>query len=99
VDLPGGTFFSLGGFLGRYVVRADTRDQAVQVATNTVGPGHFDTLRVRVFQGRDFTLRDDQKSPSVGIINQALAGQLWPNENPLGRSLRGEDGAFKLLAL
>ena len=92
IALPAGQFFRFVGFFGRYVVRSDSRNEEVQVSTNAVSRGHFATLRIPLIQGRDFTDRDNMNSPKVGIINDAMARRLWPNENPIGRILRGENG-------
>jgi len=92
IALPAGDFFRFGGFFGRYVVRSDSRNEEVQVSTNAVSRGYFATLRIPLIQGRDFIDRDDMNAPKVGIINDAMARRLWPNENPVGRILRGEDG-------
>ncbi|BDU73427.1 ABC transporter permease [Mesoterricola silvestris] len=52
-----------------------------------IGPGYFATLGLTLLQGRDFA-RADQ--PEGGrIINQTLAHQLWPGQDPLGRDLKG----------
>jgi len=93
VALLGGDFFRFGASFGRYVVRSDSRSEEMQVSTNAVSGGHFATLRIPLIEGRDFTVRDGMNSPKVGIINEAMAQRLWPNENPIGRALRGEDGA------
>src|SRR5262245_16016007 len=93
IALPAGDFFRFGGVFRRYVVRSDSRSEQVPVSTNAVSRGHFATLRIPLIGGRDFTARDDMNAPKVGIINEAMARRLWPNENPIGRGLRGEDGA------
>ncbi|HEX2488805.1 MAG TPA: FtsX-like permease family protein, partial [Blastocatellia bacterium] len=38
--------------------------------------------------GRDFSERDEEKSTSVIIINEALAERHFPNQNPIGKHLR-----------
>jgi putative ABC transport system permease protein len=47
--------------------------------------GYLDTLRVRLVAGRLFT-RDDNRQ-SVVVVDDRLAGQVWPGENALGRRL------------
>jgi predicted permease len=63
---------------------------------NMVTSGYFDTLRIPVHRGRTFTDADDQKAPSVAIINQTMAKQLWPDQDPLGKrfSTKGATGPF-----
>jgi predicted permease len=54
----------------------------------SVTPSYFETLGIRLEQGRDFTERDDSTAPPVAIINAATAARLWPNEDAIGRRFR-----------
>jgi predicted permease len=54
---------------------------------STTSPGFFETFGIPVKQGRDFTWRDRPGAPDVVIINEAMARQLFPGENPIGRRL------------
>jgi len=51
---------------------------------NVVGPGYLRTLGIPLLKGRDFSARDTESSPTVVLINQAMARKFWPNENPVG---------------
>ncbi|GAB1488766.1 ABC transporter permease [Opitutaceae bacterium] len=54
----------------------------------SITPGYFDTLGIRMLDGRDFTdLDSDQREP-VAIINAAFAQRHFGNESPLGRRFR-----------
>jgi putative ABC transport system permease protein len=44
-----------------------------------------------VFRGRDFTAADVDGAPKVAIINEAMAQQLWPGEDPIGKRLAVDD--------
>jgi predicted permease len=46
------------------------------------------TMKVPILQGRDFTRADMLPTAGTVIIDQTLAAQYWPNENPVGRSLK-----------
>ena len=59
----------------------------VEAVSDYVSPGFFDSVGMRRVDGRDFTGGDRQGSPPVTIINQALARLLFPNQNPIGRTL------------
>src|SRR6185312_16604373 len=37
----------------------------------------------------DFTPADDSTKPLVVIINESMARQLWPGENPVGKRIGG----------
>jgi putative ABC transport system permease protein len=53
-----------------------------------VSRDYFRTLGVPLLQGRTFSDHDQQGAPLVVIINQTLARQFFPNENPVGKRLR-----------
>jgi putative ABC transport system permease protein len=50
-----------------------------------VTPGFFGTMRIPILRGRDFNDRDKEDAPLVTIINQAMALQFFPGENPIGQ--------------
>jgi predicted permease len=53
---------------------------------SAVGDRYFATLRIPMLAGRSFAPTDTETSPKVAVINQALAKQFFPNENPIGKS-------------
>jgi len=50
-------------------------------------PGYLSLFRIPVLRGRDFTENDKAGAPGVALINEALARQLWPNEDPVGQHI------------
>lgn len=58
------------------------------IAENAVTPGYFKTLRIPIVEGRAFEETDTDKSQSVAVINQTMARQFWPGEDPVGRVFR-----------
>jgi predicted permease len=60
---------------------------------NSVTPGHFSTLGIRVLQGRDFSSADRADTQPVVIINESMARNLWPKENPIGKRIGSADPA------
>jgi predicted permease len=54
---------------------------------NHVTPSYFETMRIPIVVGRGFTLRDGEDSTHVVIVNETLARQMWPGENPIGKRL------------
>jgi predicted permease len=70
--------------------------QPPSVPYNMVSPAYFDTLRIPVHLGRTFTEADDEKAPSVAIVNQTMAKKFWPDQSPLGKrfSTKGASGPF-----
>jgi predicted permease len=59
----------------------------VQADWDTVTPGYFETLDVRIVRGRGFDARDREGATPVAIINQTMAERLWPGAEPIGRQL------------
>ncbi|HUI55049.1 MAG TPA: ABC transporter permease [Bryobacteraceae bacterium] len=47
--------------------------------------GYFDTMKIPILLGRDFTLKDDAGAPKVGIVNQKFARRYFGAANPIGR--------------
>jgi predicted permease len=52
-----------------------------------VSPGYFDAMRTPLIAGRDFTAADGPIAPPVIIVNERLAHESWPGEDPLGKRL------------
>lgn len=52
-----------------------------------VTPNYFQTLRIPIRVGRDFTGQDTASSEPVVIINEAAARRYFGKENPLGRQI------------
>lgn len=54
---------------------------------------YLSTIGLRLEAGRDFTAHDDFGAPLVAIVNRALANQLWPGKDPIGRriSIQGNE--------
>ena len=66
------------------------------VIYNHVDPPYFDTMRVPLLRGRAFRENDDDKAPLVAVVNQTMALQFWPNQDPIGKrfSLKSATGPF-----
>jgi predicted permease len=66
---------------GRPVPPSEEPSVEIKIAT----PNYFHTMNIPLHSGRDFSERDDLKSPGVVIINQAFAQKYFPNEDPIGK--------------
>lgn len=63
-------------------------------------PGYFATLGVPLNHGRDFSTRDDYDTPLVVIVSEALAREVFPNENPIGKRVQcGFDSVGKWMTI
>ncbi|HXY60736.1 MAG TPA: ABC transporter permease, partial [Chthoniobacterales bacterium] len=52
-----------------------------------VSGDYFSTFKAPLLRGRTFNERDTRDSPRVIIIDQAMAEQYFPGENPIGKRL------------
>ena len=55
---------------------------------NVVNTDYFKTMGMPIVQGRTFTEDDNEDNRSVVIINDKMAEEFWPGENPLGKRFR-----------
>ena len=55
--------------------------------TVSVSPGYFETIGVRIVQGRNITAEDREGSSLVAVVNQAMARRYWPNESAIGKTM------------
>ncbi len=50
--------------------------------------GHyFEAMQIPLREGRFFNESDTEGSPPVGIVDEYMARELWPNQSPLGKRL------------
>ncbi|HSG40250.1 MAG TPA: ADOP family duplicated permease, partial [Thermoanaerobaculia bacterium] len=63
-------------------------DGPVIAQTNSVDSGYFETMGIRILQGRPFTEADRSGVKRVAIVNKTMAEEGWPGQNPVGRRLR-----------
>ena len=64
-----------------------------EVMYRVVSPQYFETLRIPVTRGRDFTSADRSDSQPVAIVSHAMAERFWPGESPIGRRVKVVDVA------
>ncbi len=64
------------------------RGEQTTVNRSVVGPGYFQTLRIPLLAGRDFTVKDDLNAPPVLIVNQAFAARYFRGLDAVGRKVK-----------
>jgi putative ABC transport system permease protein len=62
---------------------ADLPGAVYRVAT----PGYFQTMGIRLLQGRDISDVDAAGASPVVVINETMARTYWPSQNPLGQRI------------
>jgi putative ABC transport system permease protein len=73
---------------GRPLPTARQEPIAYQTA---VTAGYFDALKISLRQGRLFPVDVRADSPAVAVINETMARQFWPGENPIGKRVGRAD--------
>jgi len=56
-----------------------------------ISEGYFRAMGIPLRTGRDFTERDTKGSLPVIILNETLARNLWPGQDPIGRIVRTDN--------
>jgi len=77
-----------------YFWRSDAPPQeqkTVMADYRSISPGYFGSVGATLISGRDFTDFDDVAHPHVAIVDDDLARETWPNQNPIGKKLAVED--------
>jgi putative ABC transport system permease protein len=54
----------------------------------TVSPAYFQTMGIELLKGRVFTVEDTRDSQQVIVIDEVLARQYFPDEDPIGKRLK-----------
>jgi predicted permease len=62
-------------------------EQNPMVNFESVTPGYFQAIGIRVVRGRAFTETDTDRAPFVAIVGAGLAQRLWPGQDPIGRRI------------
>ncbi|MFY9551932.1 MAG: FtsX-like permease family protein, partial [Thermoanaerobaculia bacterium] len=73
-----------------YLIEGRPRPRPGESPTATyraVLPGYFAAMRLPILRGRDIALTDDFEAPGVVLVNEFLAGRVWPGEDPIGKRI------------
>ncbi|HMJ05645.1 MAG TPA: FtsX-like permease family protein, partial [Chthoniobacterales bacterium] len=79
------------GNFGQYEVNGQTyvtdRDRP-RGNSEAVSDGYFTALGLKVLEGRDFTIEDNDAKQPVAIVNSSFARKYFGHESPIGRRIR-----------
>jgi predicted permease len=65
----------------------DTFMQNPMLNWESVTPGYFRAMGIRLLRGRTFDDRDTATSPLVVMVSEAMASRVWPGQDPIGKRL------------
>jgi putative ABC transport system permease protein len=82
-----------GGRTMQWDVRVEGRAQISALTGEladyrVVTPRFFETLRITIKRGRDFSERDTMQTPLVYVVNEAFARAYFPDSESVGRRIR-----------
>ena len=63
-------------------------EKFINVDQRTVAGGYFEAMQIPLVRGRFFTDEDTPDTPRVVVIDERMAEQLWPGQDPVGRRIR-----------
>jgi predicted permease len=66
---------------------------------NSVSDDYFDTLGMRMVEGRNFSSIDNEKSPRVVIVNKSLAKKYIGSQDPIGMRITVQGNETNLFAI
>jgi putative ABC transport system permease protein len=69
----------------------ESREQWTPMTWSTISGDYFQALGVRLVRGRFFNDRDTADVAPVVIVNEAMARRYWPDEDPIGKGIKGFD--------
>ncbi len=86
-------FLIYGGVIGR--------QEALSPQMNVIGTDYFRATGIQVLRGREFEDRDRNHREASAVVNETLAQRLWPDQDPVGRSLHvaDENAAFEVIGV
>ena len=65
----------------------DLSGEKPEVLLDGVSADYFRLMGIPILRGRGVTDQDTETSSPVVVINEAMARQFWPNEDPVGREI------------
>jgi len=68
--------------------RAESGNQPVYTTGTIVTPEYFHLLRIPLVRGRLFNDFDTDASPTVAVVNEAMAEKYWPDGNAIGQRVK-----------
>src|SRR6185369_15050773 len=80
-----------GNFDGRGLAVEDhpkPRGEEISVDLYVATPGYLRAMAIPLIKGRELAGQDTDTTPNVALINQTMAEQLWPSEDPLGKRIK-----------
>ena len=62
--------------------------EEITVDLYIASPGYLRAMETPLIKGRGITEQDTTDSAKIALINNTMASQLWPNDDPLGKRIK-----------
>jgi predicted permease len=80
-------------------VKIPGRTDSGQTHQLGVSPGFFDTIGIRLLDGRDFAWRDLGPNASASVVNEAFARRFFPDQSVIGRQFDRDGNLLEIVGL
>ena len=74
-------------------------EQSLTVFDTLVSDGYFETMAIRILQGRSFRESDQDKTPLIAVVNQHFANHYWPRGDALGKRFHLKNASGPLVQI
>ena len=68
--------------------QAPAGEKFINVDMRTVAGNYFKAMEIPLVRGRFFSDTDSRDTPIVVVVDQRMADELWPGQDPLGKRIR-----------
>jgi putative ABC transport system permease protein len=75
------------------------RDEDPLADVRVVAPGYFETMKIRLIEGRYLDERDAQGAPRASVINETMARRYFPDRSPLGQIIQNPHGKAEVVGV
>ena len=73
--------------------------ESMEVRRASVSPNYFETMKIPLLRGREFTPQDGEDSLPVAIVDETMANHFWPGQFALGKRMRLNDNWFTVVGI
>ena len=87
---------SMGAVVDGYTPRVN---EEVNIVYNVVGPRYFETMKIALAAGREFTVQDSREALKVVIVNETMAERYWPGRDAMGGRVRLGDDDYQVIGV
>jgi putative ABC transport system permease protein len=62
---------------------------------SAISPDYFRVMQIPLLRGRELTDQDGEANPWVVVINERMAQKYWPNQNPIGQTIKVDNRVIR----